>query len=191
VGDVLLEAGGAAFTGHSHVQVLSLRNHFREQPASAVTVSVWLRPAAKTDDSGRAAEYAGVLCHGGCRGDRGGATFSLGVQSGAAVAEMTTAYGSAELTTARADSEATQQGLGEDRWTMLTMVYTGLEAKLYKDGALADTKPLTGRLAGSECPLTIGACGQHHFHGYIDDVRVYRRQLYAADVAALHARGRQ
>ncbi len=79
--------------------------------------------------------------------------------------------------------------------------YSGSKAasgiKIYTDGVQSDTTTLTsGSYAGmtnGTGPLTIGM--EHpssiNFAGDIDDVRIYNRELTAAEVAAIYSSGRE
>jgi hypothetical protein len=66
-------------------------------------------------------------------------------------------------------------------WHHVASTWNGRVLRLYVDGRLVDEARVTGRAAKSSGPLRIGGAG---FRGAIDNVRVYRRALSAADVRA-------
>jgi hypothetical protein len=69
-------------------------------------------------------------------------------------------------------------------WTHLAVSYDGAALRLYVNGVLAATKPLTGAIAGSTGALRIGgnSVWGEYFSGLIDEVRVYNRALTATQI---------
>jgi hypothetical protein len=79
-------------------------------------------------------------------------------------------------------------------WTHLAGTYDGTTARLYVDGILTASAPLTGAIAGDTTPFVIGGNGNDAtgvptelFPGRIDEVMLYRRALGDAEVALLRA----
>jgi hypothetical protein len=75
-------------------------------------------------------------------------------------------------------------------WTHLAVTYDGSNARLYVDGALADTKPITGSFGDDTTPLILGGNGNEgiiseRFPGRIDEIVLYNRALTDAEVRAL------
>jgi outer membrane biosynthesis protein TonB len=69
-------------------------------------------------------------------------------------------------------------------WTHLAFTYDGATAKLYVNGVLNVSQAKTGTIAATTGVLHIGgdtAFGEH-FHGLIDEVRVYNRALSATEI---------
>jgi chitodextrinase len=75
-------------------------------------------------------------------------------------------------------------GLPLNGWTHLAVTYDGASLRLYVNGALAQTAPLSGTIAGSTGVLHIGgnSVWGEYFQGLIDEVRVYNRALSQADI---------
>ena len=72
--------------------------------------------------------------------------------------------------------------------TLVSMVYTGSEVRIYKNGILGDTYSLTGNIDSNSKPFTIGwrsSDGESPWNGKIDDVRVYDRSLSTPEIKAL------
>jgi hypothetical protein len=74
-------------------------------------------------------------------------------------------------------------------WYHVTMTRDHTSLNLYVDGVLAQSVPLTGKLARlGELPrVQIGRLLSQYFAGRVDDVRVYRRVLSGDEVAVLSA----
>jgi hypothetical protein len=89
----------------------------------------------------------------------------------------------------------TKSPIPKDGWRHLAMTYDGSRkaagVKIYVDGKLAETTATNDTLKGvitTPTPFRLGRRGDSlPFQGKIDDVRLYRRQLSAEDVAALAA----
>jgi hypothetical protein len=74
-------------------------------------------------------------------------------------------------------------------WNFIAASYTGRGATLYYNGVAIDTQP--GTIPPSAQTVTIGAgVGQGSWQGGIDDVRIYRRALSSAEVAAMYSAGK-
>jgi hypothetical protein len=69
-------------------------------------------------------------------------------------------------------------------WVHLAMTYDGINMKLYVNGALVATTPISGAEASSTSPLTLGGdrIWGEYFQGLIDDVRVYNRALSQSEI---------
>ena len=74
-----------------------------------------------------------------------------------------------------------------DTWVHFAGTYDGKAIKNYVNGTLKATKAIAGRIPKSEAPLYIGALvpGERVLDGWIDDVRVWKRSLAGAEVAAV------
>lgn len=79
-------------------------------------------------------------------------------------------------------------------WTHLIATYDGATARLYVDGILADSTPMTGAIRGDTTPFIIGGNGNDAsgiptelFPGRVDEVMLYRRALDEAEIALLRA----
>nr|MDP9491685.1 PQQ-dependent sugar dehydrogenase [Actinomycetota bacterium] len=70
-------------------------------------------------------------------------------------------------------------------WSHLASTYDGAALRLYVNGTLVNTLATTGQIAVSNGELWIGgnAIWAEWFTGLIDEVRIYRRALTAAEVA--------
>lgn len=71
-------------------------------------------------------------------------------------------------------------------WYHAAVVYNGSAAQIYVNGALVSTVPKTGVLLKNATPFYVGARkNTEYVRGALDDVRVYRRALSAAEITAL------
>jgi type II secretory pathway pseudopilin PulG len=74
-------------------------------------------------------------------------------------------------------------------WNFIAASYTGSGATLYYNGVAIDTQ--AGTIPSSAQTVTIGAgLGQGRWQGGIDDVRIYKRALSSAEVAAMYSSGK-
>jgi len=176
-GGVSLEEGAVHFDGSGHIEVTFLKNYFRQNPTSSLTISLWFRSLASNLGN------EGLLCNSGCV-DTGSFALTL---SGQKIQGKVNAAAQASFYEEESDTKV--HNFGE--WTLLTLVYSGLDAKFYINGKLSSEQPITGNIANSQCTMTIGSCDGNNFQGYIDDVRVFRRMLYDFDVLSLYNSGRQ
>jgi len=78
-------------------------------------------------------------------------------------------------------------------WVHIAGTYDGTAARLYVDGQLANTMPVTGRFVADTTPFILGANGNgpatgvtERFPGKIDEIMLYRRALSATEIAQLH-----
>jgi glucose/arabinose dehydrogenase len=69
-------------------------------------------------------------------------------------------------------------------WSHLAATYDGASLRLYVNGALAQTTPVTGNMTVSTGPLRLGgnAVWGEYFTGTIDDVRIYDRARTQAEI---------
>jgi hypothetical protein len=68
--------------------------------------------------------------------------------------------------------------------------YDGVALRLYVNGALVATTPATSPMNATADPLLIGtkagaSIAGDHFHGLLDEVRVYGRALTAAEIGTI------
>lgn len=78
------------------------------------------------------------------------------------------------------------------RWYHLAATWDGERMSLYVDGKLARSVAMKGPADASGEALYLGSQHRtHRFDGTIDEVRIYRRALTAAEIAAENQRGRQ
>jgi hypothetical protein len=69
-------------------------------------------------------------------------------------------------------------------WSHVAVTYDGSLLRLYIDGMEAGSRPATGHLLPSSPPETGLLGGASAFVGTMDEVRLYRRALSAAEIAA-------
>ncbi len=83
------------------------------------------------------------------------------------------------------------QPLALDVWTHLAMTYDGSALRLYVNGELAASGLLSGPIATSTDPFSIGGnpIWGEYFQGRIDEVSLYNRALSPDEIAAIHAAG--
>jgi hypothetical protein len=63
-------------------------------------------------------------------------------------------------------------------WTHVALTYDGVEIRLYLDGSLAASTPLSGSLNSNTDDIKIG----YLYHGYIDEIYVYEYALYPSEI---------
>jgi hypothetical protein len=133
---------------------------------TAMTLEAWVRPTAVTG-------YRTVAIKETATGMSYG-LYSSG-KSNLPSAHVTT---SAEVA-----ARATTQ-LAANTWTHLAATYDGVTLRLYVNATQVATKAVTGSASLSAAPLRIGgnAVWPEWFSGLIDEVRVYRRALTAAEI---------
>jgi hypothetical protein len=74
-----------------------------------------------------------------------------------------------------------------DEWYHVTVTRDGNDLKLYVDGELIKTVPVSGKIVklGSSPQSYIGKLLNQHFSGKVDDVRVYKRALTGDEARGL------
>ena len=75
--------------------------------------------------------------------------------------------------------------LNDNKWHLLTGVYSASKTQIYLDGVLRDSEP-SGTFTPNLGPLQIGSAKA----GIIDDVRIYDRALTAGEVQQLYLAGK-
>jgi hypothetical protein len=79
-----------------------------------------------------------------------------------------------------------------NEWIHLAGTYDGTTLRLYENGVLASSQPVTGRILPSTYPLNIGRDPvetNRLFNGFIDEVSFYNRALAASEIAAIYQAG--
>jgi hypothetical protein len=73
------------------------------------------------------------------------------------------------------------------RWTHLAVTYDGASVRLYVDGTMRSSQVATGVIKRTTDPLWLGGNGLYgeYFHGLIDEVRVYNRELSSREVRSV------
>jgi hypothetical protein len=74
-----------------------------------------------------------------------------------------------------------------DRWTHAAGVYNGKTVQLYLNGIPAGTLAAVGSTSGDLTGLRFGGPETAPWTGALDDVRIYKRVLTAAEIAKIHA----
>jgi glucose/arabinose dehydrogenase len=71
-------------------------------------------------------------------------------------------------------------------WTHLASTFDGTTLRLYVNGALVQSKPVSGSIVTSTGALRIGgnSIWGEYFNGTIDEVRIYNRALTAAEIVS-------
>jgi len=75
-------------------------------------------------------------------------------------------------------------GLAVNTWSHVAVTYDGTTLRIYVNGVLANSAAVTGALASSNYPLTIGGDTLYaqYFRGIIDEVRIYNRALTQTEI---------
>ena len=88
-------------------------------------------------------------------------------------------------------SQSTGQTVTANTWHHVVFVYNGTSTKYYYDGSLVYTNTETAlSLPSSGNHITIGEYrynGSHHFKGYLDQIRIFDREITNSEVATLYA----
>ncbi|AEJ02115.1 LamG domain protein jellyroll fold domain protein [Nitrosomonas sp. Is79A3] len=86
--------------------------------------------------------------------------------------------------------------LQEHTWYHLVTTYDGSVVKVYLNGQLDASSPLTGEIEINDKPAAIGAFGFtnggptfDYFNGTIDEVQIFNRALSASEIAAAYNAG--
>jgi hypothetical protein len=82
--------------------------------------------------------------------------------------------------------------LQTNTWYHVAMTYDTAELRLYVNGALENSMPVTAPIARTTGPLRFGGYGgvdPHTLQGLIDEVSLYDRALSSGDVQAIYAAG--
>jgi hypothetical protein len=74
-----------------------------------------------------------------------------------------------------------------NQWTHAAGVYNGKTVQLYVNGKLAGTLAAAGSVSGDLTGLRFGGPEEASWTGTLDDIRIYRRALTAAEIAKLQA----
>ncbi len=76
----------------------------------------------------------------------------------------------------------------KDEWNHLVITYDGKHVREFINGHLSIEIRGTGRTPGAGVPMTVGAwMGSFHFHGALDELRIYRRALGDDEIKFLHS----
>lgn len=82
--------------------------------------------------------------------------------------------------------------VADNQWHHIAVVYDGSEKILYVDGAVDARKPYTNPINTNDVNVRLGMNAEYpagEYSGLLDDVRIYKRALTAAEVAALMSPG--
>ena len=83
----------------------------------------------------------------------------------------------------------TKDSIWEGQWYFLTATYDGHVLKIFVNGILDTQENATVTINSGTRPLNIGRKnveGYDHFHGIIDEVRIYNRALSEEEIQALY-----
>ncbi|NOY79570.1 MAG: FAD-dependent oxidoreductase [Kiritimatiellaeota bacterium] len=142
-------------------------------PRNAMSVEAWVRPARFPPS-----DYATILRKDGAFALR----FGAGGRLGFLVWEKGKPVG----------IEAPSTGWRADRWRHVAATWDGRALRLFLGGVQVAETPFSGMIDETATPLYIGAyAGRWPFLGAIDEVRIYARELSAAEIAAEAAAGRR
>jgi large repetitive protein len=134
---------------------------------TAMTVEAWVNPAALSG-------WRTVIM----KERPGGLAYTLYASDDNAPPALYTNTGAADV------SAVGSNLLTLNVWTHLAGTYDGTTVRLYVNGSLISSKPLSGNLVSSTSPLRIGgnSIWGEYFSGLIDDVRIYDRVLSNAEI---------
>ncbi|MCP4350101.1 MAG: hypothetical protein GY795_31865 [Desulfobacterales bacterium] len=77
-----------------------------------------------------------------------------------------------------------------DTWYFLAVTYDGEIEKCYINGIYAGSEDISGKLTTNDHKLQIGIRGNSTpFHGIIDDIRIYNRDISESEIQSLYQQG--
>jgi VCBS repeat-containing protein len=87
---------------------------------------------------------------------------------------------------------ASSGNLAVDQWRHAAVTYDGVRLRLYLDGQVVGSTPLTGAVdVAPTVPVTVGSqppgAGGRYFDGLLDDIRILQRPLSESELAAIVA----
>jgi hypothetical protein len=84
--------------------------------------------------------------------------------------------------------QADNGSLSLNTWTHLAATYDGTTIKIYKNGVVIKSASYSGSVSNAATNFGIGGLtsGSGYINGDIDDVRIYRRTLSAAEILSLY-----
>jgi hypothetical protein len=112
-------------------------------------------------------------------------SWQLETTGGPAQESFTSYHGGGGNDQVQSGGTAIQAGV----WQHIVATYDGLKESLYIDGVQVDGAANSSPLTYDDHPVQIG-CDDNgslseHFHGVLDELRIYRRALSAAEIQAL------
>jgi hypothetical protein len=136
--------------------------------AAALTIEAWVHPTSVLNDWRTAVlkEAVGDLAY-------------------ALYAHSDTAGARAELNSGGVKPAVSNPGsLPVNAWSHLAVTYNGTALRLFVNGVLVSTTPATGSVVNSAGALRVGGntVWGEYFEGLIDEVRIYKRALTAAEI---------
>ncbi len=158
-----------------------------------ITIAAWVKPEEiKTQDVVKKAVTTGTTVN--------GYELDLSTNTGTTCAPGTNpcAFGrfnqASSVDTYRINSLTTYSAA--DPWTLYAVTYTAADntLRIYRNGILSNSRVVSGLTIGSnDSFLGFGAqltgsapAGERFFHGFLDDIRIYKRALSAAEIKALY-----
>jgi len=156
---------GGALNFNGSASNISVPNSAGINPASTITVSVWIKPGTSATSD--------IIEKAGCNG------YYLEIVA-AAVAWGKQCVGTNQTSASNV--------IKLNAWNYVVSTYDGTTLNIYINGVLKATKSTAFTFANNGV-LEIGKGLDGFFPGAIDDVRVYNRALSAQEIALLYAAG--
>lgn len=131
--------------------------------AEAITISFWMKPAGKQKD--------GQLV---CKMTDGKGGYRISLQEGRIAWQIP------NEDKAWSHRLAATQTIPENEWTFVAVTYDGNVMKIFIDGAEAGTAERVGKIIPRAVDFAVGAwdgSGAAGYHGFMDEVKVYRIAL--------------
>jgi len=177
-GHMTIVDGAAHFDGDSRIEIGFLKNFFKNNNPSGLTLTMWF----KSEGDGR---LEGLFSNGDCVEE---ASLSLSV-------EDSKLQGLLNTYDKRITMDGEKMKIQKDEWTFVAMVKSGWDVKYYINDKQVGQETTFRNIKNTQCAASIGFSGAddgaNFFHGSIDDVRVYKKTLYDYDLGQLFKNGRQ
>ena len=167
----------AAFDGYN--SEISANNVSALNNLTEISVSFWFR----WDDSASVTDFGHMI-------NIGTGALDNGEYFGIAIGDNGTTFDRVLYGYFPEGSSSTGQTVTANVWHHVVVTYSGTTIKYYYDGSLIDTQTKTAlSLPSSGNHIRIGSYrfnGLHHFKGYLDQIRIFNREINAHEVNTLY-----
>jgi len=79
----------------------------------------------------------------------------------------------------------TTSSIQKNEWQHIAVTWDGTTIKVFYNGHLEDTSPFVGKIESSTGDVEIGRYKCGNFHGYMDEVRIYKKALNDSEILSI------